>query len=373
MAREKRKPVKLRTVDEEVAPAVEIVRLENLETARNPKDEEPVRLGLLRANQEPSRLDVPSRDELELRTHQPGIEALIDTESRGEEAHELSWGQGSAHSHPMPWGWFVLIGLLIIGAVIWSLSNLREADEQADQIRVDTESVLAKELREEKEARELINRIEQSLQFFFNATTVESLARSVRQPERVLPLMRKHHELNPVWRSPLRTIRVLQPLTLENRANFWVASVVLTNGQRHNLVIEIDEEGNPLVDWETLVCDQPMPWDEFAIKRPAGKSLDFRVYVERDIFFSHEFADSERWLCFRLTALGSEETLFGYVKVDSVEGQEILQLIDANDGRKTSMILRLGIPEGLQSRRGVMIEKVISPRWIYLDPPVSTP
>jgi len=78
-------------------------------------------------------------------------------------------------------------------------------------------------------------------------------------------------------------------------------------------------------------------------------------------------------LCFRLTALDSEETLFGYAAVDSLEAQTLLQLMEANGGRKTSMILRLGIPEGLQSRRGVMIEKVISPRWIYLDPPESTP
>jgi hypothetical protein len=171
----------------------------------------------------------------------------------------------------------------------------------------------------------------------------------------------------------MRTVRVLQPLTLDNRTNFWIASVVLANGQMHNLVIEIDGDGKPLIDWETLVCDQPRPWDEFALERPAGTSLDFRVYVERDMFFSHEFADSDRWLCFRLTALESEETLFGYVAVDSVEAQTLVGLLEANAGRKTSMILRLGIPEGLQSRRGVMIEKVISPRWLYLDPPDSTP
>ena len=372
MAREERKPVELRAVDDEVAPVVDVVRLENQETARNPK-EEPVRLGPLTANQEPSRLDLPNRDELELRTHQPGIDLLIDADNLNADLQEEGWGQGSVRSHPIPWGWFALIGLAIIGAVVWSLGNVREADDQADQIRMETESVLAKEEREEKEARELINRIEVSLRNFFNATTVDALARSVRQPGRVVPLMRKYHARNPVLRSPLRTVRVLQPLTLDNRTNFWVASVVLADAQLHNLVIEIDAAGNPLIDWETLVCDQPMPWDEYALKRPAGRSLDFRIYVERDIFFSHEFSDSERWLCFRLTALDSEETLFGYAAVDSLEAQTLLQLMEANGGRKTSMILRLGIPEGLQSRRGVMIEKVISPRWIYLDPPESTP
>jgi len=373
MAREEKKPVELRAVDDEVAPVVEVVRLENRETARNPKDEEPVFLGPLTANREPSRLDLPSRDELELRTHQPGIEVLVDVDQPNADLMEESWGEDAARGHSIPWGWFVLIGLAIAGAVVWSLGHVREADEQALQIREKTESVLEKEEREENEARELVNRIEESLRYFFNATKVDSLASRVRHPERVLPLMRKYHMRHPVFRSPMRTVRILQPLTLDNRTNFWIASVVLANGQMHNLVIEIDGDDKPLIDWETLVCDQPLPWDEFALERPAGASHDFRVYVERDLFFSHEFADSDRWLCFRLTALESEETLFGYVAVDSVEAQTLVDLLEANAGRRTSMILRLGIPEGLQSRRGVMIEKVISPRWIYLDPPDSTP
>jgi len=371
MAREEKKRVELRAVDDEVAPVVEVVRLENRETVRNPKDEQPFRLGPVVADKEPSRLDLPSRDELELRTHQPGIDVLIDADKLNEDLSEQGWGESSVRRHPIPWGWFALIGMAITGAVVWSLTHLREADVQADEIRVETQSVLAKEEQEEKEAQELIKRIEDTLKYFFNATTVDSLARSVRHPQRVIPLMRKHYAQHPVFLSPLRTVRVLQPLTLDNRASFWIASVVLTNSQMHNLVIEIDEEGNPLVDWETFVCDQPMPWDEFALERPAGRSLDFRVYVERDMFFSHEFSDADRWLCFRLTALDSEETLFGYAAVDSVEARTLLDLLEAGTGRKTSMILRLGIPEGLQSRSGVMIEKVINPRWIYLDPPVS--
>ena len=372
MAREEKKPVKLRAVDDEVAPVVKVVRLENQKTAQNTK-EEPVRLGRLTPNLEPSRLDVPSRDDLELRTHQPVIEVLIDSENFNLDHLEEGWGERSARKHPIPWGWFALIGLTISGAVVWALSHVREADVQADQIRVETESALAKEEREISEAHELVTRIEDSLRYFFNATTVDSLAKMVRQSERVNPLMLKYYMIHPVFRSPLSMVRVLQPLTLENRTNFWIASVVLANGQKHNLVIETEEDGNPLIDWETFVCDQPLPWDEFALERPAGTSLDFRVYVERDMFFSHEFADSDRWLCFRLTALESEETLFGYVAVDSEEAQALLNLLEANAGRKTSMILRLCIPEGLQSRRGVMIEKVISPRWMYLDPPGSPP
>lgn len=364
--------MELRPVDDEVAPAPVVVRLSNRETERNPRDEKPIRLGPQASSEAPSRLDLPDRGEIELRTHQPGIEALIETETSNPDLTEQNWGEASVRRHPIPWGWFALIALAIAAAVVWSLSHVREADTQADQIRVETESVLAREEREETEARVLIDRIEDSLRFFFNATTVEFLARNVRHPERVLPLMRQYYARQSVSSGRMRSIRVLQPLTLENRGNFWMASVLLTNGQLQNLIIEIDASGQPLIDWETMVCHQPMPWDEFARERPAGTSLDFRVYAEQDSFFSHEFADSGRWLCFRLTALDSEETLFGYISADSGEARGLLDLIDANRGGKVSLILRLGIPEGLQSRRGVMIEKVINSRWLFIDAPDST-
>jgi hypothetical protein len=45
------------------------------------------------------------------------------------------------------------------------------------------------------------------------------------------------------------------------------------------------------------------------------------------------------------------------------------RIVTADSYRKTNLILRLMVPEGLQSRRGVVIEKVMSPRWIYLEPP----
>jgi hypothetical protein len=369
MAREEKKRVELRPVDEGVAPDRGVVRLEHPETEHKPKGKEPVRLHVNEKPQAASRLGLPSRDEVELRTHQPGIDVLIDSNTAAPELTEDTWGEGAARRHPIPWGWFVLIALFIAAALTWSLIHLKGSESQAIQIRDNTESVLASEAHEEKEARDLVERIDATLKNFFTTVTVESLVNQVRQPERVLPLMRKHYARYPLRANPIVSVRSLQPVTLENRANFWIASVALTDGKIPNLIIEIDAAGNPLIDWETLVCDQPMPWDEFASERPAGKSMDFRVYVERDTFYSHEFADSKRWLCFHLTALGSEESMFGYVLADSADAHTLLEVIQKHGSGRASLILRLGIPERLQSRQGVVIEKVISTRWIYIDPP----
>jgi len=372
MPREEKR-VELRTIDDEALPPRPVIRLRRQDIQPEEDERPPIRLGWgADENREPSRLHIPSREQLELRTHPPGLEALIESDAANPELTEQNWGGESASRQPVAWGWFALIGLALASALIWSLSHLEKADVQADRIRSETQSVLVKEQQEETEARQLVDRLEASLRSYFSATTVDSLSRMVRHRERVTPLMLQYYSGRPVFTAPVKSVKKLQPLTLENRGNFWMGSVILANGAVRNLIIEIDPSGQPLIDWETLVCHQPMDWNAFVRQRPAGTSLDFRVYAEPDIFFSHEFADAARWRCYRLTALDSEETLFGYVPAGGGEAQTLDQLIQLNGGRKTSMILRLGIPQGLQSRRGVMIEKVISPRWLYIDPPVPS-
>ena len=366
MAREGKR-FELKPVDDEVAKPVPVIRLESDETLLK---EKPIRLHAPMAELKVSkRLDIPSRDDVELRTHQPGIEALIESNAVNPDLVEEDWGSESALHRNIPWGWFVLIGLLLAGGVIWSLTRVQTSEIQAEKIRVTTKTVLLDDEKEEKEASKLIESIHRAAREFFNATTIDALARLARQPERVRPLMKIYYADKPVAGSRLSEFRVLQPITLENQANFWMASVELENHEKRNLLIEIMPSGESRIDWETLVCYQPMKWDDFAKTRPTGTSLDFRVYIEQDNFFSHEFADSTRWNCFRLTALNSEETLFGYANVNSEISKKINDLLQHNGGRRASLILRLGIPEGLQSRSGVMIEKLLSPRWLYIDPP----
>lgn len=367
------KPLRLMPVDEDVVrEPTPVVRLDNRETESRPRDPKPVRLG-------PSpdeagvnrRLSIPDKEEIELRTHQPGIDVLIEAETAAAENPEEKWGEETIRKNPVPWGWFVLIGLVIVGAVVWSLTRVEKAEVQAKQIRVETRSTLVDEENEEREASQLIDRIEKTMRNYFITTSVDSLARLIRHPERVTPLMRHYYGTRPIPANPLKSIKILQPLTLENRGDYWMASVALTNGKPQSLIIEIDESGNPKVDWETFVCYQPMKWDDFVSQRPAGTSMDFRVYVERDNFYSHEFSDSNQWISFRLTALDSVETLFGYIRTDNPEAAGLVNLLAQNGDRKTTLILRLSIPEGLQSRRGVVIEKLLSPRWLYVDSPDS--
>lgn len=368
MAREVKR-LEVKAIDEELEKSRMIVRLENEGTQQK---EKPVRLIVEEDETSVSqRLDLPAREIAELRTHQPGVEVLIEGDSGNIDIVEQNWGGESAAHKSLPWGWFVLIAMVLAGGVIWSLTRVKESEAAAEKIKVATEIAVIADESDEKEAVALIQRIEETVRDFFRASGVDGLSRLVRHPDRVRPLMEAYYQGKPITNSRRVEIKLLQPVTLDNRGNFWMVSVVLESGKNSNLLIEILESGQARIDWETLVCHQPMPWDEFTTTRPAGTSLDFRVYAETDNFFSHEFADSNRWTCFRLTALDSDNSVFGYAPADGEVAATLQQLLQQNAGHRASLILRLSIPQGLQSRSGVMIEKIVSPRWLYIESPGS--
>ena len=363
------KKVELRPVSDIAPPARPVVRLRH-EGMKMPS--KPLRLEVAPEDQrEQVRLTLPTTEHFETRTHQPGLEAIMETDPLDLNPLENHWGEEATQERNIPWGWFILILILIGAALAWSLTRVSESKVQIEQIQTEIGHTLASNAKEEAEAANLIDQIESASHQFFKATSIDEMARLVRQPERVRPLMEHYYGGSVIPPNPIDQYNVLQPITLGNRANFWMETVQLKDRSKRNLLIELTQDGEAKIDWETLVCYQPMRWDDYATQRPAGTSLDFRVYIEPDNFFSHEFSDSGRWSCFRLTALDSEETLFGYLPRKTPLERQVTEMLSQNKGQRTSVILRLSIPEGLNSRRGVLIERLLSVRWIYLDPPES--
>ena len=375
----------LKPVDEILAEATPIIRLgggnlspqsqSQSQSQPQPQSQSgPIRLDLPHVTAHPSpRSELAAHKSFAPRSHQPGIEALIKIEAPPPDLQEQTWGKSFLDHKNIPWGWFILLGLILASGVIWSLNRVKKSDLQATRIQIDTESVIRKEAREEQEATYLITEINSLTRKFFAATEVEVLAHLVRQPERVRPLMDHYYAEQPLVCHEILEIKPLQPLTLNQHANFWLQTVEFTNHQTRSILIEILDSGQAKVDWESFVCYQPMKWDTFVNERPAGVSFDFRVYLKPDSFFSHEFADSNHWNCFQLTTLDGREILFGYAKANEDTTREILEVLKQCNGHQASVIVRVNIPEGLQSHRGVVIEKLLSPRWAYLNPPDSSP
>lgn len=283
---------------------------------------------------------------------------------------EEEWTVRETPRKPAPWGWFVLAGMAAAVGVVWALSSLRSADEAATLERAAASAMIRTNEEDYRTAEAMVDRLQAALAAYCEAATVDALSAIVRHPRRVRPLMESYYETNEITSAPLERILRLEPTILEGRTNFWVARLQ-TGGRTLNLLLESDDD-EVRVDWETAVCHQPMDWDRFVTERPVG-SEEFRVFLAPDRLYSHEFVNASQWLCFRLTALNSPEFVYGYARKESETGRRLAEITQRRSDRESTLLLRLTVPEGLNSPRGVVIERIVSPFWIILDDPGADP
>ncbi len=315
-----------------------------------------------------ARLEALGRDGLKIRSVDPGVASLIERDTEDKEKLEEEW-ESSAPATGLPWGWLALIGCAFAAGILWSLVEVNRSDERREGLVDQAENILEKEREEEMDAEKMITTIAGTVGQFFDSRTVDEMLRYVRDPERVRPFMEKYYSTVPV--APLRVEKILSydPLTIDNRATFWMVLCKLSDGSEGQLLIEAVSGDVAKVDWETFVCYQPMEWDKFAKERPGGYTGDFRVYVEPDNFHTHEFSDSEKYACFRLTALDSEEVLYGYVERVTMLAGKMDELTGENGNEPIPMILKLEVPENALSKRGVYVRSLLCPRWMYVESP----
>lgn len=359
MARDSEKPV-LKVVDETPVKPQQVVRLTSGDGAVARTVPVPTVAPL-------TRLEPVDRGHEEKRTHEPDYEALAETEVAAV-ALEETWEDGHRESKPLPWGWFALFGLLIAGGAVWSVVHLESNKSTPEAARSQNLQALDLEVRERAEAEATVEKIMKTVRAYCEADSIESLCKVVRHPARVRPLMEDWYRTHPLVASRFATLDLFQPVTLESKGSFWMVSCTMQDDQKRHLLLEAEEGGVARVDWETEVCYQPMDWDEYARTRPPG-SMDFRVRVEPDHLFSHEFSDSRRWACFRLKTLKGDRVLFGYIELASEEGRRLVRFMEQNEKREAALLLRISTPTGLKSPNGVVIEKLMSPRWTYVEAP----
>jgi len=357
------------------------VELRMVEDPAPPRQDEVVRLGVttpdgsvVRVIPEPidsrpaidARLVEPERIFHEGRSQEPDVDTLLAPTTV--DAADSPWDAPKRHREPVPWGWFALVGLLLGTALTWSLLRVNEGGQRVADTRKDAVDMRESDLRKDTEARVLLDEIEATARRFCEAEDVPGLLGLIRHRERLSSLVEDHYADRPVREGTVVRLKQILPLPNLGDGEFWVASLELDRGPR-TLLVESLPDGSVAVDWESAVCHQPVPWDDFVENRPEGVTYEFRVYAEPDNLFSHEFADESRWICFRLTTKDSDRSLVGYTPRDGPVAAAIVEQLKLASGRKVPCILRLSIPKGLTSHSGAVIEHLVSPRWIHLHSP----
>jgi len=358
MSKENEK-ISLKTVDEVEKANSRVVRLH--EDTVEEVDSEPPRVGVKMGPE--ARLEAASRAEMKIRSSEPDVGSLIEVP---EVRFENEWETPNP-SKRLPWGWLVLIAGVFAAGIIWSLKEVGSAEERDVSLKINAKSVLDREIEEDLSAEQTIQTIEEAARNFYDSRSIEELLKYVRHPERVKPLMEDYYARHPLVPSRVEQLRSMNPLTIDHFANFWVVGSIIKSGEANQLLVEAMNSREAKVDWETYVCYQPMEWDEFVTGRQEGYTGDFRVYVEGDHFYAHEFADSDKYISFRLSVRDSDEYLFGYVLKTQTFAKRFEEFIIASNGKPAPMLLRLHIPKNAQSKRGVLVEELVATRWLLID------
>lgn len=346
---------KLRVINDQAAGG-DVVRLGDPEEVLRlgEKGAEPVDNATLQ------RLEVASSKGVEARD--ATVEEILDKDGDVESPDgplEESWGGEAKRWMAVPWGWFVVIGLICVGLAVWSLRHIFEHRHESRSATDRAIEAIEEERRLEAQARDLYQRLEETVTSYLASNTVEGRLKHVRDPERVAPLMRDWYRERSLEAGKDIKLGAFRPVTLE-KETFWVVSVETRSGGRE-LLVEQTEDDEGRVDWEMDVCYQPMEWDRFVNESPEGR-FEFRVLVRADNFYVYEFQDQSEVRSLRLTTLGSEEYLYGYVPRGSDADRRIVSVLGKRL-RTVPMILELEFPRDLKARRSVIVSDVVSAKW----------
>ena len=350
------KRVELRLVDDEPSSTEEVLRLDRGEV---------VPVGRLELEPEPERAEKLGAEapEFQRRSHEPGVEKLIEEFGESVDPEEL-WVEPGRRA--VPYGWFVLILLMVVSVVVASLWWGREGEGRVEEVREVVKQRVEGDELAQKEAEELVRKIEDKLRDYTLAHDPDSLLRHVRDPERVEPLIADWYSRHEPGIPDFARMGGISPLFVEGM-EFWQAAYENELGRTRRVLLTL-VNGEPKVDWETDVCYQPLPWDEYVKRLPEGVALDFRVYCVPDAMslYSHEFQNEADWRAYQLTALNAGEYLMGYASRDGAVDRRLREIHEGNQGRPVTAVLRLRRPSGAVSPRGVVIEEIVSENWVIV-------
>ncbi|MEO1857421.1 MAG: hypothetical protein ABGY95_08685 [Rubritalea sp.] len=259
----------------------------------------------------------------------------------------------------------LVLAAFFLGCAVWALTLINSGGNVNQAIEASPNGALSFD-----EKLEIRN---STIAAYLAATTIEEKAQFVRDPERVIPLMEQYYKKFPMEPEQIRS-RFMESAVMEKGGVLWRvrARDKNTHGSLH-LLVETRDDGVSLVDWETDVIYQPSDWSTFK----STKSIEphvFRALVQiaqLDGFHGFEFAEYNKFRCFKVTLIGSDDYLWAYTEIGSPEDDKMVKLITSGGRRNINIkqplpvMLELRYPLNGQSVRCVHLSKLIQAGWLH--------
>lgn len=291
---------------------------------------------------------------------------------------EKEWHEGleEKESTTVPMGWFVLLGLGLVGVVVWAALQSLTADHGDDVEIVSPEGLFTDkplgklaEIEAQREAEKHFQDMEAVVGGFLAADTIEGKAKYVRHRERVLPLMKQFYKDHPLVVTEFSRTKEYRITSLDYRP-FLALKAEDVEGEHYPILLEDTKEGI-LVDWESFVCYQPIPPEKYIREKPL-EPVSMRIYATPDHFYAYEFADESEYACYKLSFRNSEEWLYGFVKRGGVLDQKFRVTFPESIKKvHQPLILKLRFLEGSRAPRSVLIEELESKLWAFAENPAE--
>lgn len=276
----------------------------------------------------------------------------------------------------------IFLSLVGVGVYMWKVNVARAEKDAVERALLEDAMALPKALKdevtgrdageivaEEKEAGKLneiasIDAVEdmtERIKNFLEAKTVQEKAKFVRDPERVLPLMKKYYERTPYEAEGFRQLGDLRELTAGNTV---IATVVRVQDFTDYPIAAELKDGEWFVDWESWVGYSEMTIDELREKMPKDEVL-VRVLLISENYFNYNFSKDEEWSSYRLRFKDSFEDLWGYVKKGSPQETAIVDQFQ--NKKEKAMRLKIKYPENPRNGDQVLITEVVGEGWLNMS------
>lgn len=286
-----------------------------------------------------------------------GIDVLLNQPQMEQKDLESSWSQKSSRI-PDRAIWLGAVIVVMIAVLIFL--NLQSNKPSENQLQASAESMI-----ENNDAR-IHATLWQTVSNYLQSDRIESMLPLIRNAEPTRKRLEKYYASQPFSPQQCLSLEKVKPFFYKER-QLWHVVAKIDQKTAVALMLEEIPDGRYLVDWESHVDYQPMPWEQYILEQP-HETMAFRVTAESSNFYAHEFSDESRWVSYQLRQKNSEHMVHGYAPRDSELHKQMDKAVSEGPRR---IILRLQTSKEFAARRGVVIKGMVSDSIYRIEPPTS--
>jgi hypothetical protein len=212
---------------------------------------------------------------------------------------------------------------------------------------------------------------------FYRAESIDAMLKEVRHPEITRPRLEAFYASQAIIPQEIKVSNEWLSINDPPSKLRYISTNVEADYKPIRIVVHLDKDDVPKLDWEHLVSWSEIPWVDF-LSRAVSQQHTFRVRVKPGDYYPDGFGNQLKYLCFSVKGARRSESCFGYCEISSPVADALLrtlraarhsQQVDPADNLPfVDCILKLRFPENGKSNNQVFIEGFEREGWIIPSP-----